>query len=110
MSKQNFPRSRTILVTIIFLTLIRRHISTGSRIRLSLLSLTFLINFLYFFTVCEKGYYGDDCKKKCGFCKNQTACNHVDGLCPKGCDPDYIGEFCIERKSRFSRREIIFIT
>ena len=51
----------------------------------------------FIFTECPKGYYGDDCKKECGYCTDLTQCNHVNGTCLDGCEAGYKGEHCIQR-------------
>lgn len=53
------------------------------------------IPFLYFTAECPNGQYGLGCKKRCtGYCKHNTSCNHVTGLCDLGCADGYIGTLC----------------
>ena len=45
--------------------------------------------------VCPKGYYGDNCDKKCGHC-DSVQCKKADGDCMGDCDPGYQGINCQE--------------
>uniref|UniRef100_K1PWX8 Multiple epidermal growth factor-like domains 10 n=1 Tax=Magallana gigas TaxID=29159 RepID=K1PWX8_MAGGI len=46
---------------------------------------------------CTLGWYGQNCSKKCiGHCKDNSFCNHVTGMCDKGCDGGWTGELCNE--------------
>lgn len=43
---------------------------------------------------CPVGFYGMNCSESCGFCKNRSDCDHVNGLCPNGCQSGYKDEKC----------------
>lgn len=42
-------------------------------------------------TECSIGWHGANCQ---GHCRNGTTCNHVTGLCDKGCDTGWTGVQC----------------
>lgn len=52
----------------------------------------------WFFLVCIEcsfGLYGIDCMERCSeHCKYNEPCDHVNGVCPKGCQDGYIGNQC----------------
>ena len=37
----------------------------------------------------------------CGNCASGEVCNHVNGMCPSGCDPGWVGGLCSEGKSHY---------
>lgn len=43
---------------------------------------------------CVPGFYGDDCEKECGKCKNGAGCNRTTGLCPNGCREHWVLPYC----------------
>lgn len=46
-------------------------------------------------TECSIGWHGVNCSQQCqGHCINGTTCNHVTGLCDKGCDTGWTGVQC----------------
>lgn len=49
-----------------------------------------------FWIACDKGSYGNDCKKTCGQCRETDQCRITDGRCLTGCDAGYQGDFCTE--------------
>ena len=46
---------------------------------------------------CDEGYYGDECSKVCGWCKQADNCYHVNGTCLNGCESGYINDMCKTR-------------
>lgn len=46
--------------------------------------------------VCTTGFYGEKCSSICGYCLNNSVCDHVTGVCEQGCEPGYQGENCTE--------------
>lgn len=40
--------------------------------------------------------FGEGCAKRCGHCRNDTHCNHVNGSCLNGCEAGYKGNHCID--------------
>ena len=30
----------------------------------------------------------------CGYCASGEACNHIDGMCPSGCEPGWVAGYC----------------
>lgn len=48
-------------------------------------------------TECTHRKYGDGCRTDCGHCKDMVQCNHVDGVCPNGCEPGYTQDNCTQR-------------
>ena len=43
-------------------------------------------------TACPYGLFGDDCTDECN--ENCTGCNNVNGLCDRGCNPGWMGDYC----------------
>lgn len=43
---------------------------------------------------CTQGWYGKDCKEKCGHCLDENRCFHINGTCISGCQPGYKGLLC----------------
>ena len=37
----------------------------------------------------------------CGNCVSGEVCNHIDGICPSGCEPGWVIGLCSEGKSRY---------
>lgn len=48
------------------------------------------------FQVCDNGYFGAECNRKCGHCLQTDHCNHVNGSCLNGCLHGYKGDYCNE--------------
>lgn len=47
------------------------------------------------FIECTDGWYGLNCTQKCdGHCRDDTACNHMTGMCEGGCDAGWTGNLC----------------
>lgn len=38
-----------------------------------------------YISVCEDGYYGHMCNKRCGLCTDGHACDKQNGTCFNGC-------------------------
>lgn len=49
---------------------------------------------------CIHYKYGLDCSQSCGHCTENKQCHHINGVCPFGCDPGYMGVQCT-RSMRF---------
>nr|XP_022311229.1 multiple epidermal growth factor-like domains protein 10 [Crassostrea virginica] len=62
--------------------------------------------------VCKQGFFGDECSRRCGNCRNQQTCHHINGSCLNGCDegvkgwncttecdPSFYGKHCIHNCS-----------
>nr|XP_022311908.1 uncharacterized protein LOC111117113 isoform X3 [Crassostrea virginica] len=45
-------------------------------------------------TDCIIGYYGKDCHRRCGHCKNGTYCDSTSGKCPEKCEEHWNGSLC----------------
>ena len=54
------------------------------------------ILFCSFLQACANGDYGQDCLLTCGNCAGGVACNHIDGMCPSGCEPGWVVGTCSE--------------
>ncbi|XP_062597070.1 multiple epidermal growth factor-like domains protein 10 [Saccostrea cucullata] len=48
---------------------------------------------------CDDGRYGFNCAKSCGYCRDDSQCNHINGTCFKGCSNGYKGSLCISECS-----------
>lgn len=49
----------------------------------------------FVYVVCSPGHFGLHCKEICsGHCINNELCDHVNGLCTRGCMDGYIGGHC----------------
>ena len=53
--------------------------------------ITLAVAHVIFVTVCLDYDYGLNCSSKCGKCKDDSVCNHVDGSCPNDCSGEYTG-------------------
>lgn len=51
---------------------------------------------VYIWKACKTGTYGENCTDICGDCFGEDNCNHVTGICTKGCAAGYKGEHCKE--------------
>ena len=67
----------------------------------TLIHLFYMSNSISFFEIssikkkaCDHGYFGPECKGKCGHCLDNNTCNRLDGKCPNGCESGYQGDFC----------------
>lgn len=48
---------------------------------------------------CGTGWYGVNCSQPCvGHCRDGITCNHVTGLCDRGCDAGWTGYMCSKGK------------
>lgn len=57
--------------------------------------LAIFVNFENIFSECLSGHFGVDCSKSCsGHCMNNEPCDHITGVCPRGCQDGYNGTFC----------------
>ncbi|XP_061170375.1 uncharacterized protein LOC133179698 [Saccostrea echinata] len=45
-------------------------------------------------SICNIGYYGQNCEHMCGKCKPGTYCNNITGICPNGCQNRWNGLKC----------------
>ena len=45
-------------------------------------------------TVCENGYYGNNCSQHCGNCLNGGFCDKLTGFCGNGCKPHFKRPLC----------------
>lgn len=43
---------------------------------------------------CDVGLYGQRCSLTCGHCRDEIACNNVDGSCRNGCSAGRKGDKC----------------
>lgn len=43
---------------------------------------------------CQPGWYGEDCKLRCGHCLGTEPCHHINGSCQRGCQDNYITDWC----------------
>lgn len=46
-------------------------------------------------TECVSYKYGPNCGFDCGHCKDGKSCAAENGVCTKGCDSGWIGDFCV---------------
>nr|XP_022311806.1 receptor-type tyrosine-protein phosphatase epsilon-like isoform X2 [Crassostrea virginica] len=44
--------------------------------------------------VCSKGFFGAQCLRHCGSCRNKQTCHHINGSCLNGCDEGVQGWNC----------------
>lgn len=52
------------------------------------------MNFYPCFVACPRGTFGQNCRKTCGNCLQNTTCNHENGTCPNGCNIGFKGQYC----------------
>lgn len=45
---------------------------------------------------CNSGYFGPECRSKCGYCLEPKHCHHMNGSCLRGCLHGYRGDLCNE--------------
>ncbi|XP_056013740.1 uncharacterized protein LOC125677597 [Ostrea edulis] len=57
---------------------------------------------------CKSGFYGRNCKKRCGHCKFGTHCNDITGICPEGCQDTWEGPPCSD--AGLSKRVLVIIS
>lgn len=48
------------------------------------------------FLECKNGYFGLECRSKCGHCLESKHCHHINGSCLNGCLHGYRGDLCNE--------------
>lgn len=54
----------------------------------------------FIFVECSLGFFGDKCKNKCSrYCLNNDSCDHISGVCPRGCIDGYNGSRCNKCKT-----------
>lgn len=53
---------------------------------------SYIINFC--FKDCVPGFHGEKCQEMCGECKAGTVCNSRSGLCPDGCEDNWMLPNC----------------
>ena len=46
------------------------------------------------YLVCKQGFFGDECSRRCGNCRNKQTCHHINGSCLNGCDEGVKGWNC----------------
>lgn len=46
------------------------------------------------FAECIPGFFGENCKKRCGNCIAGASCDSYSGLCPDGCQDNLVPPFC----------------
>ncbi|XP_061165603.1 receptor-type tyrosine-protein phosphatase epsilon-like [Saccostrea echinata] len=46
------------------------------------------------FRECGDRKFGEACSKDCGVCLDYQQCDHINGICPAGCDRGYVGTLC----------------
>ncbi|XP_062572549.1 multiple epidermal growth factor-like domains protein 10, partial [Saccostrea cucullata] len=59
---------------------------------------------------CSHGWYGRECKERCGYCRGNEQCHHVTGSCSGLCEPGYYGDQCVDSvfyQHLANQREII---
>lgn len=49
-------------------------------------------------TVCDKGWYGVQCREQCGHCRDSNQCLQTNGTCLTGCMTGYSGDLCKTRE------------
>lgn len=51
---------------------------------------------VHFFGIeCPPGQFGLVCGERCsGHCINNESCNHVSGVCARGCQDGFLGTHC----------------
>lgn len=70
------------------------------------IDVTFILFFLpfssFYFTientVCDKGWYGVQCREPCGHCQDSNQCLQSNGRCLTGCMAGYSGHLCKARE------------
>lgn len=45
---------------------------------------------------CDDQSFGEECRKQCGNCYDDTSCDHITGECPGECKDGWLGSFCNE--------------
>lgn len=63
---------------------------------IKLILITFMTYYCFVLYVeCTLGYFGFNCKESCSrHCKNKEPCDHISGVCRKGCQDGFIGAHC----------------
>lgn len=79
---------------------------------INILFIFFISPFYYFYViiekkVCDKGWYGDQCREQCGHCRDANQCLHTNGTCITGCMTGYYGDLCKTREQRIYFTNII---
>lgn len=46
------------------------------------------------FKDCEQGFHGEYCDKECGKCRDGAVCDSLNGVCPNGCEDNWILPNC----------------
>lgn len=53
------------------------------------------LNILFLFSEeCDDKSFGEECRKECGSCYDDTSCDHITGECPGECKDGWVGSFC----------------
>lgn len=53
------------------------------------------LKFLFLFSEeCDDQSFGEECRKECGSCYDDTSCDHITGECPGECKDGWVGNFC----------------
>ena len=60
----------------------------------ALASFCFVSHAYFHFVACVQGWFGYNCRKECGYCKDNVTCNFKDGTCRNGCEPGYTTDTC----------------
>ncbi len=47
---------------------------------------------------CDTGFYGEDCKFRCGKCEGGPQCDKETGACPHGCELGWVEPRCSQGK------------
>ncbi|XP_025107092.1 fucolectin-like [Pomacea canaliculata] len=57
--------------------------------------------------VCEDGTYGTHCLQRCGHCKHNVTCHHINGTCFQGCAPGWTGNMCNQSNHKLHKPKIL---
>ena len=55
------------------------------------------LSYSQYFSACDGGKYGKECKNTCGECMEQEDCFHINGTCLNGCASGYQEFLCNRR-------------
>lgn len=47
------------------------------------------------FVECSPGHFGMNCSELCsGHCVDEESCDHISGVCHRGCQDGFVGRLC----------------
>lgn len=69
----------------------------------------YICKIAFVFKECAVERYGVECKGICsGHCASSTSCNHVTGLCDRGCAVGWEGSLCDKGNGSFLQYKHVY--